>query len=861
MSACRIDGKSKYFVLNDRKSWEAGLFFSTRFSGQGLKIRQVDEYIPEQVIPGNELQTVPRITGFATGKCSQIFMLDKDTPTVWIYDFAQKQFERIDCIRQILTKAVKAVTYLDGLLIVADSQADFRLAAFTEINWQVKWTVGSDFVTSDDQVEIKDFKPVALTIGNKEEFFALDTTSKLIIKFDKIGQPLRVFGTDEHLSALLQDPVALAHSEDGFLFVLDWRSGSDPVVWKFSAVAANGSPPPQGDIIIEFQSLTFEIEAGDIAVDSIGRIFIGDRRSLASGSEDDRFIRLFNAEGNYLGEVSGYRGAADKLIVDAQNRIYVFSAGSAGEECAISILKPQKFLAKYEGDALPRGTYFSAALDSTELQTCWHKFIVDAEIPENTQMFISYFASDEQTLLVDGQPVDLAALFQCDAVPTPEQVAALEKLNWSQPFRNAADAFISGASGRYLWLKIELTGSPVLSPLVRSVAVYFPRATYLRYLPAVYQEDAAGRKFLERFLSVFETLMQGVEQNIDHVVKYFDVDAVEEEFLGWLSGWLAVSVDENWSSEQVRTLMREAPLLYKKRGTREGLERLIEIFSGSKPLIIENFQLGCSSPAFSEIEKKQDIPLRKSCVDVEGYLKIETTVPVQVYPDQDLAVKLVVKPLPALFRLIEEQLLIKVEIIEAITGNEESETKRFELRPEDFVTGKTIDKSFEVEVLNRTLFIEGKVIIWVMDFNIDEVVPVERTLPLVPVMVRKSFRRVLEILFGTDPYRFCVLLKPFPVKLGNGTARFRRITESEHLTVKRIIEQEKPAHTQANLQIMQPWIYLDGHTYLGMNTYLSKPSPQLEFGSALPRDTVLGEASKIGRIDSKSRVNLDLELE
>lgn len=861
MSVCRIDDTSKFIVLNDRKSWEAGLFFGTQFSGKGLKIRQVDEYIPEQVIPGNELQTVPRITGFATGNCNQIFMLDKDTPMVWIYDFVQKQFEQIDCIGQTLSKGVEAVTYLEGLLIVSDSQADFRLAAFSEINWQVKWTVRSAFVTSEDRVEIKNFRPVALAIGGKDEIFALDQTSKFIIKFDKIGRPLQVFGTDEHGVALSQQPVALAFWEDGFLFVLDRRSGSDPVVWKFPTSVTAGSTPPPGEMVIDFQSLSFEIDPADIAADSAGRIFVGERRTIPPGSEDDRFIRLFDAGGNYLGEVSGYRGSADKLIVDAQNRIYVFSAGSANEARAITILKPQKFLAKHENDALPRGTYFSAALDSAELQTCWHKLVVDADIPENTQMFISYFASDEQTLLVDREPVDLAALFRCDAVPTAEQGAALEKLEWSQPFRNAADAFISGANGRYLWLKIELTGSAVLSPLVRSVAVYFPRATYLRYLPAVYQEDAAGREFLERFLSVFETLMQGVEQNIEHVVKYFDVDAVEEEFLGWLSGWLAVSVDENWSSEQVRTLIREAPLLYKKRGTREGLERIIEIFSGSKPLIIENFQLGCSSPAFSEIEKKQVAPLRESCVNVEGYLKVETTVPVQVYPDQDLAVKLVIKPLPELFRLIEEQLLIKVEIIETITGNEETKRKRFELRPEDFVPGQVIDKSFEMEVLNRTLFIEGKVSIWVMDLNTDEVLPVERTLPVVPVMVRKSLRRVLELLYGKDPYRFCVLLKPFPVKLGNGSARFRRITESEHLTVKRIIEQEKPAHTQADLQIMQSWIYLDGHTYLGMNTYLSRPSPQLEFGSALPRDTLLGETSEIGRIDSKSRVNLDLELE
>jgi hypothetical protein len=72
-------------------------------------------------------------------------------------------------------------------------------------------------------------------------------------------------------------------------------------------------------------------------------------------------------------------------------------------------------------------------------------------------------------------------------------------------------------------------------------------------------------------------------------------------------------------------------------------------------------------------------------------------------------------------------------------------------------------------------------------------------------MVKKSYRQNIDLLFGKDPYRFCVLLKPFPIKVENGKSRFRRITDNEHLTVKRIIELEKPAHTHAGLQILQPW--------------------------------------------------------
>jgi len=100
--------------------------------------------------------------------------------------------------------------------------------------------------------------------------------------------------------------------------------------------------------------------------------------------------------------------------------------------------------------------------------------------------------------------------------------------------------------------------------------------------------------------------------------------------------------------------------------------------------------------------------------------------------------------------------------------------------------------------------------------------------------------QVLERLFGSDPYSFCVLLKPGQIR-----------SESEYATVKRIVDTEKPAHTCGGVTLLQPWIYLDMHTYVGINTVLTEPDFRIG-SSVVQRDTVLMSDSPFGQVGSST---------
>ena len=118
------------------------------------------------------------------------------------------------------------------------------------------------------------------------------------------------------------------------------------------------------------------------------------------------------------------------------------------------------------------------------------------------------------------------------------------------------------------------------------------RGEYLKYLPGLYHKD----ELMGRFLMLFESFWKPIEGQIDHLPFYFDPRFTPHEFLPWLASWLDLALDERWPEERRRLLIRSAAMLYRKRGTKQGLQRYLEIFTGDKVEIVEhranNFRLG-----------------------------------------------------------------------------------------------------------------------------------------------------------------------------------------------------------------------------------------------------------------------------
>ncbi len=108
----------------------------------------------------------------------------------------------------------------------------------------------------------------------------------------------------------------------------------------------------------------------------------------------------------------------------------------------------------------------------------------------------------------------------------------------------------------------------------------------IHFLPDIYHNSSPDM-FMERFLGLFELIWLPIEYNVDNFDLYLDPLTAPKEFLPWLGYWFDLSTDLNMTEAQVRVFLHEAYQIYSRRGTKNSLLRLLEIFTGFTPEIIE----------------------------------------------------------------------------------------------------------------------------------------------------------------------------------------------------------------------------------------------------------------------------------
>lgn len=254
-------------------------------------------------------------------------------------------------------------------------------------------------------------------------------------------------------------------------------------------------------------------------------------------------------------------------------------------------------------------TWVSEPLDSKIYRCSWHRVELElADLPAGSQVTVSTFTSVTE----EGEPADFDAgsvlrqhlwktRYTITGPTQPRGALTAEKLQH--------EFLVQSEEGQYLRLRIALSGDGYGTPVVRSVRVHYPRQSYLQYLPAIYaaQDDAPsayaasdvgdarededqdagsalgedrspGRRFLERFLSIFQTTWDDLEQRVEEMPAYVDPAAVPEgDHLTFLAHWLGVSLETSRDWSHKRRLLVAAPKLQPRRGTPDGLRDHLRI--------------------------------------------------------------------------------------------------------------------------------------------------------------------------------------------------------------------------------------------------------------------------------------------
>lgn len=340
-----------------------------------------------------------------------------------------------------------------------------------------------------------------------------------------------------------------------------------------------------------------------------------------------------------------------------------------------------------------RSVFISRILDSQEAETVWHRMTFKASPDTVVPIIVSVYASDKVEFINDDGTISIQDIIES------KDLNVDEKKDLFSPFlfktvKDSSDILLHEVCGRYLWIVAEIYKNEIQVPEIGDIIVYFPRKTWLDHLPEVYQTDMGYNSFLDRYLNIFQSLYDSIDEHIKNLTLHFDSASAEKEFLEWLAGWLDITDYYVWTEEKLRYLLAHAVEMYGLRGTVEGIKRFVCLYTGEDPFVVEQFQ-------------------------IEAY-------------------------------------------------------------------------------------------------------PASRT-----------YGTLLRSLYGGNPYSFTVIVKESSIP-----------SSKEYNTLTKIINDVKPAQMELNLVVVKPFIFLDGHSYMGVNSVLGQfRTLQLDGFSLLPFSVVEGEAS------------------
>jgi phage tail-like protein len=553
--SCITPEEFNYFVINTPSRWREGLSDSVSLDRDGnLSLAPV--------LNLSQFGKIGQATGLAVDHREDLYIIESDHCQIYKFTPESHDLRRLECSgggarheRKIglfgcgsedgqfefksMEETSGGLAFGKETLYVADA-FNHRVQAFYVPQFQIQMTLGGRGGSGSAEGEFD--QPKDIVTDSKGDLYVLDYGNRRIQKFNRFGAFLRSF------AAPLKQPESLAIDRDDLVYVVDSVKST---VERFNRKGEWVDTP------VRFHEIARPTRPSAVAVDENKIIYVGER-----GDGGDLNIHQFDQTGNYQGHFGEYSEGCFKLVVDRKGRLY----GSCGGEV---------FLFTVNGNFEKEGTYYSEVFDST-IEACqWHRLALDIQPAEKSTIDLLFRTSDQEF----ARDIEETELDWQYLLTTPHNSVDVK------------DALFRRAIGRYLQLKFQFTGDGFHTHRVRQAQLYFQRLSYLRYLPATYQDDEEGRDFLERFLSIFESVSFGIEQEIAEVSRYFDAEAITGEFLDWLGSWIAVLRDNNWPEEKSREFLRRAFQLYRARGTARGLRQMIELFTEGRTAIIEHYRL------------------------------------------------------------------------------------------------------------------------------------------------------------------------------------------------------------------------------------------------------------------------------
>ena len=225
---------------------------------------------------------------------------------------------------------------------------------------------------------------------------------------------------------------------------------------------------------------------------------------------------------------------------------------------------------------------YLTGLDSSEEKATWGRISFIAEITENMVLYTYVLSVDDNKIVEEDKLYNLDEIFTKEDFPETEKKRIMKGLG-AKRVVDKDDILLYDLSGRYLYVCIDIIGDG--EGTISDIMVDRVGDNFMDTFPSVYRERDS---FFHRYMSVYSTIYNDFEREIDELPKLLDVESATQEQLEAYGSWLGIDLSGDYLPvETMRTIVREGYRLNRMKGTRACLERLLEIILGERAIILE----------------------------------------------------------------------------------------------------------------------------------------------------------------------------------------------------------------------------------------------------------------------------------
>lgn len=234
-----------------------------------------------------------------------------------------------------------------------------------------------------------------------------------------------------------------------------------------------------------------------------------------------------------------------------------------------------------------KSVYFSYPLDSREKGSLWNRIVLKLSNEKNISYSIYCYGTDTYDVRTDMGIFNIKNIIYSSEIPFYKKVDFFQNLQCNK-YDDINDIYINDIKGRYLFIMIEHTNLNISENKIEYFSVEYNKKQIYEYLPEIYRQK---NDFMHSFLGIFQSMIYDFQDEIEKSLYFIDPDDIEGNHLKWLSEWVEAICPLSWNDDKIRRFIKMSFQLYKEKGTKQGIEKLIRFFTDKKFYILENWQI------------------------------------------------------------------------------------------------------------------------------------------------------------------------------------------------------------------------------------------------------------------------------